>query len=45
MDIIDIKTCFITSNARVIAEDIIAYIQVNLAEKTKGKEYIDVIKP
>ena len=45
IDIIDIKTVFITPNARVIAEDIIAYIQVNLAEKTKGKDYIDVIKP
>ena len=32
-------------NARVIAEDIIAYIQVNLVEKTKGKDYIEVTKP
>ena len=32
-------------NARVIAEDIIANMQANLVEKTKGKDYIEVMKP
>ena len=44
-DIIDVKTVFICPNARVIAEDIMAYIQINLVEKTKGKDYMDVQKP
>lgn len=44
-NIIDVKTVFEVPNARVIAEDIIAYIQINLVEKTKGKDYIEVTKP
>ena len=44
LDIIDVKTIFIAQNARVIAEDILANIQVNLVEKTKGKDYIEVIR-
>ena len=32
-------------NARVVAEDIIGNIQVNLLERTKGKDFIEVIKP
>ena len=45
MDIIDVKTIFIVQNARVVAEDIIGNIQINLVEKTKGKDYIEVIRP
>lgn len=45
MDIIDVHTIFITPNARVIAEDIIGYIQVNLVEKTKAKDYHELMKP
>ena len=44
-DIVDVKAIFLCPNARVIAEDIIGYIQVNLVEKTKAKDYIEVIKP
>lgn len=44
-EIIDVKTVFEVNNARVVAEDIMAYIQLNLVEKTKGKDYIDVMKP
>ena len=32
------------SNARVAAEDIIGYCQLNLVEKTKSKEHIEIIK-
>ena len=32
------------SNARVVAEDIIGYCQLNLVEKTKSKEHIEIIK-
>ena len=45
MDIIDVHTIFIAPNARVIAEDIIGYIQTNLVEKTKVKDYHELMKP
>ena len=44
-EVVDIKAVFIIPNARVVAEDIIAYIQVNLLELTKSKEYIEIVKP
>lgn len=44
-DVIDVKTTLIVPNARVVAEDIIAYIQVNLLEMTKSKEYIEILQP
>ena len=42
---VDVACDFIIPNARVIAEDVIAYCQLNLAEKTKSKEYIETFKP
>ena len=36
---------FILPNARVVAEDILAYVQVNILEMTRSKEYVEIVKP
>ena len=41
---IDIRTAFLVTNARVVAEDIIGYCQLNLVEKTRSKEHIEIVK-
>ena len=41
---VDIRTAFLVQNARVVAEDIIGYCQLNLVEKTRSKEHIEIIK-
>jgi hypothetical protein len=40
----DARSEFICKNARVVAEDIMAYCQLFLIERSKSSEYIEIVK-
>ena len=40
----DVRSEFICKHARVVAEDIMAYCQLFLIERSKSNEYIEIVK-